>query len=331
MFLPSPPRSGWGRRNPRAGSSLRCYEDRVRKAEITVEVVSCLIAQQFPHLAELEIRPVALDGWDNTTFRLGEQMSVRLPSHKMYVPQIDKEHRWLPVLAGQVPLPVPRPIAKGTPGCGFPAAWSIYGWLPGEPAAIVGVKDHESLAADLGGFLAALHAVDTHGGPPPGAHSFNRGGRVVEWDEQTRATIDQLADEIDVDGAVEVWEAALAEEWTGPGVWVHGDVTGSNLLLDGDRLCGVIDFGCSAVGDPACDLTPAWTMFEGTSRERFKALLPFDHGTWARARGWALWKALIDIPGRPADDPGRTGARFGWRWNAYGVIDQVIADHRAAS
>jgi hypothetical protein len=122
---------------------------------------------------------------------------------------------------------------------------------------------------------------------------------VAAWDEQTRATIAELADEIDHDGALAVWEAALAAEWNGPDVSVHGDVTGSNLLLRHDRLCGVIDFGCAAVGDPACDLTAAWTMFEGTSRARFQSTVRGDAGTWARARGWALWKALIDIPGRP--------------------------------
>jgi aminoglycoside phosphotransferase (APT) family kinase protein len=303
----------------------------VRKEEITVDVVSCLVSEQFPHWADLQIRPVALDGWDNTTFRLGDDKSVRLPSHEMYVPQIDKEHRWLPVLAPQLPVPIPRPIAKGRPGCGFPAPWSVYGWLEGEPAAVVGVRDHDRLAEDLGHFLASLQRIDPGDGPPPGPHSFNRGGPVSVWAEQTRTTIDQLTDEIDVVGAVQVWEAALAAEWTGPDVWVHGDVTGSNLLLHDGRLCGVIDFGCSAVGDPACDLTAAWTMFEGTSRERFMAALPFDAGTWARARGWALWKAMIDIPGRPIDDPGRTGARFGWRWDALGVVSQVIADLRSGS
>jgi aminoglycoside phosphotransferase (APT) family kinase protein len=301
----------------------------VRKADITVEVVLCLLAEQFPDWAHLEVRPVALDGWDNTTFRLGDHLSVRLPSHTMYVPQIDKEHRWLPRLAPQLPLPIPRPIAKGQPGCGFPAPWSIYGWLGGEPAAVTGVRDHDRLAEDLGHFLSALQRADTGGGPPPGAHSFHRGGPVRVWDGQTRSAVDQLAGEIDVDGALAVWDAALAAEWPGPDVWVHGDVTGSNLLLEEDRLCGVLDFGCSAVGDPACDLTAAWTMFEGTSRERFMAALPFDRGTWARARGWALWKALIDIPGRPVDDPGRTGARFGWRWDAPGVVHQVIADLRS--
>jgi aminoglycoside phosphotransferase (APT) family kinase protein len=197
-------------------------------------------------------------------------------------------------------------------------------------AAVTGVTDDERLAGDLGQFVAALQRVNTEHGPGAGAHSFNRGGPVSTWDDQTRATIAELGDEIDRDGALAVWEAALAAEWNGPDVWVHGDVTGSNLLLRHDRLCGVIDFGCAAVGDPACDLTAAWTMFEGTSRERFQSTVRADAGTWARARGWALWKALIDIPGRPPDDPGRTGTRFGWRWNAHGVIDHVIADLRSS-
>ena len=325
-----------GRSAPRAaarqiGSStrwLRGYDASVRNADITVDVVSCLLSEQFPHWAQLEIRPVALDGWDNTTLRLGDDKSVRLPSHARYVPQIDKEHRWLPVLAEQLPVPIPRPIAKGRPGCGFPAPWSIYGWLDGEPAGVVGVTDHDRLAEDLGHFLVALQRADTVDGPPPGPHSFNRGAPVSAWDEETRATIDQLAATIDVDSAVEVWEAALGSEWTGPDVWVHGDVTGSNLLVRHDRLCGVIDFGCCAVGDPACDLAPAWTMFEGTSRERFMATVPLDPGTWDRARGWALWKALRALLGRPNDDP--TGARFGWRWDALGVVSQVIAEFRSA-
>lgn len=302
----------------------------MRKEDITVDVVGCLVTSQFPQWAALPIRPVALDGWDNTTFRLGDELTVRLPSHEMYVPQIEKEHRWLPVLAPQLPLPIPHPVAKGDPGCGFPAPWSIYRWLPGEAAALTDDTDYEGLADDLGHFLTTLQRVSTEGGPPAGAHSFNRGGPVSAWDELTRSAIAEVGDEIDKDGALAVWEAAIGAEWTGRDVWVHGDITGSNLLFQRGRLCGVIDFGCSAVGDPACDLTAAWTMFEGASRRRFCSVLSADAGTWARARGWALWKALIDVPRRPLDDPGRTGARFGWRWDALGVIEQVIEDHRSS-
>jgi len=301
----------------------------VKKGEITVAIVSCLIAEQFPQWAELEIRPVELDGWDNTTFRLGDAMSVRLPSHKRYVPQIDKEHRWLPVLAPQLPLPIPRPIAVGAPGCGFPARWSIYEWLDGEPATTIDVTELDLLADDIASFLVALQRAGTADGPPPGAHSANRGGPVAVWDEQTRTLIDLIGEQVDAEGATTVWDAALATPWSGPDVWVHGDVTGSNLLMRDGRLCGVIDFGCAAVGDPACDLTITWTMFEGESRDRFVRALALDDGTWARARGWALWKALLDVPAQ-ANDPGRTGARFGWRWDSLGVIEQVIADHHSA-
>jgi aminoglycoside phosphotransferase (APT) family kinase protein len=302
----------------------------VRKADITIEVVACLVAEQLPAWADLEVRPVALDGWDNTTFRLGSTMSVRLPSHDVYVPQIDKEHRWLPWLATHLPVPVPRPIARGRPGCGFPRPWSIYGWIDGAPATATEVTDHDRLAAELGAFLVALQAAPSAGGPPPGPHSFDRGGPPSVWDEQTRQAIDQHAGVIDREGALAVWEAALAAPWTGPDVWAHGDVTGSNLLLRGGRLAAVIDFGCAAVGDPACDLTPAWTMFEGTSRARFRRAVPADEGTWARARGWALWKALVQLH-RAVDDPARTGARFGWRWDAVGVVEQVLEDARATS
>jgi aminoglycoside phosphotransferase (APT) family kinase protein len=303
----------------------------VHKVDITVDVVDCLVREQFPRWADLPVRSVALDGWDNRTFRLGDELSVRLPSHEVYVAQIDKEHRWLPVLGSQLPLPIPQPVAKGQPGCGFPRPWSIYRWLPGEPAAITGVEDLEALAEDLAAFLIALRRVPALGGPSAGPHSFNRGGRVSAWDDQTRAIIDRLGKAIDHDGALAVWEAAVATEWAGPDVWVHGDVTGSNFLMTDDRLSAMIDFGCSAVGDPACDLTPAWTMFEGLSRRRFVDAVGYDDDTWARARGWAMWKALIDIPDRPVNDPGRSGSRFGWRWTADEIVARVISDHRVST
>lgn len=300
------------------------------KADVTVDIVSCLIREQFPQWADLPVRPVELDGWDNTTFRLGDGMSVRLPSDDTYVLQIDKEHRWLPVLARHLPVPIPTPVARGAPGCEFPRPWSIYRWLDGEAAALAGVRDLDRLADDLAGFLAALHQVPTDGGPVPGPHNYHRGGPIALFDDATRAAIDQLDGRIDTIGVLEVWDAALASTWKGRDVWVHGDMTASNFLVRDDRVCGVIDFGCSAVGDPACDLTPAWTTFEGSSRRRFMQTVPVDGAAWARARGWALWKAVKALPTLPDDHPRNKGTRFGWRWTARGVIDQLITDVRSA-
>jgi aminoglycoside phosphotransferase (APT) family kinase protein len=300
----------------------------VRKDDITVDVVSCLLRAQFPDWAALDIRPVELDGWDNTTFRLGDAMSVRVPSDDRYVDQIDKEHRWLPVLARHLPCPIPEPLARGEPGCGFPRPWSVYGWIDGDSAALAPVRDLERLADDLAGFLRALQHVPSADGPPAGSHSFNRGGPLSVWNEETLSALDDLEERIDVRGAREVWDAALASRWTEAPVWVHGDMNPSNFLVRDDRLCGVIDFGCSAIGDPACDLTLAWTLFDDASRERFMRAVALDDDTWVRARGWALWKAVIALPMLPEDDPRNDGSRYGWRWTARGVVDQVIEDLR---
>ncbi len=168
----------------------------MRRQDIDVELAECLIHAQFPQWAHLPVRPVDLDGWDNTTFRLGDDMSMRLPSHEQYVPQIAKEHRWLPLLRGHLPFPIPRPITRGAPGCGYPHPWSVYRWLNGDPAALAGVRDLDRFAADIATFLAALHRAPVDHGPPPGPHSFGRGGPVTVWDEQTRGAILRLGDRV---------------------------------------------------------------------------------------------------------------------------------------
>jgi aminoglycoside phosphotransferase (APT) family kinase protein len=305
----------------------------VRKTDITVDVVRALIAAQFPAWRDRPVAPVELDGWDNTSFRLGDDLVVRLPSHEQYVVEIDKEHRWLPVLAEQLPLPIPVPVARGVPDATFPRPWSVYRWLPGRPATHDQLDDLVACARTLADFLTALMAVDATGGPAAGDHSFQRGGPVGAWDEQTRSSITTMADTIDADAAMAVWDAAVASTGTAPPVWVHGDVTPSNLLAVDGRLAAVLDFGCCAVGDPACDLAIAWTLFDGPSRRAFRDGLALDAATWARGRGWALWKAAIGHVGaaRTGESPESVAARFGWRWTPHGVIAEVLADHGAES
>ncbi|MDP9331703.1 MAG: aminoglycoside phosphotransferase family protein [Actinomycetota bacterium] len=299
------------------------------EGDITAAVAAELVAAQFPQWADLSVVPVALDGWDNTTFRLGDELSVRLPSADAYVAQVGKEHRWLPILARHLPLRIPEPVAMGQPGSGFPRPWSIYRWIDGEPASVDRMAEVTAFASDLADFLAALYAIDARAGPAPGKHSFFRGGPVDTYDEQSRRSIELLADEINRDAAAEVWEAAVASRWDRSPVWVHGDVAAPNLLVAGGRLRAVIDFGCAAVGDPACDLVMAWTSFTDESRKIFRSALPLDDATWARGRGWALWKALITLAqdkrgGANADDAAR---RFGWRGGPREIIDRVLADH----
>src|SRR5262245_32566918 len=85
-----------------------------------VAVVANLIKAQFPQWAELPVTPVAAPGMDNTTYRLGNDMSVRLPRFQSKVRQVVREQRWLPYLGPKLPLAVPQPLALGVPGQGFP-------------------------------------------------------------------------------------------------------------------------------------------------------------------------------------------------------------------
>jgi aminoglycoside phosphotransferase (APT) family kinase protein len=214
------------------------------------------------------------------------------------VPAVDKEHQWLPVLAPYLPVEIPTAIAKGAPGQGYPYPWAIRRWIDGRTASFRTVTDLSAFARAIADFSPALQGVDATGGPLAGEHSFYRGAPLQHYHDETVGALAVLKDRIDADLAGEVWEAAVASTWDRPPVWFHGDIASGNLLVQDGRLSAVIDFGTSGVGDPACDLVIAYTFFSGPSREAFRSAVAQDPGMWARARGWALWKALItsDFP-----------------------------------
>jgi aminoglycoside phosphotransferase (APT) family kinase protein len=295
----------------------------MRRTDITPEVLSCLLREQFPDLAHCPITSMEVDGWDNRSFRIGAEHTARLPTDDGYVPAVAKEHRWLPVLGPRLPLPVPQPVALGAPGCGFPRPWSIYRWLPGETASSERVTDLQAFARDVAAFLTALWTVDSHGGPRAGAHSFGRGGPLTVYDSDVHACLRVLPPDLTRQAVLDVWTAALSTPFTAEPRWVHGDMAPSNLLVQDGRLAAVIDFGTCAVGDPACDLVLAWTFLDPPSRRTFRQRLDVDAGTWARARGWALWKALVTLR-----DPDHlaTVRRYGWRGTAAEVVRHVARD-----
>jgi aminoglycoside phosphotransferase (APT) family kinase protein len=288
-----------------------------RSPTIDVALIQKLIATQFPKWRHLAISPVAQTGWDNRTFHLGKEMTVRMPSAADYALQVDKEQRWLPKLAPLLPLTIPTPIAIGRPDEDYPWPWSIYRWIEGEAAASAPIGDLSDFARTLGAFLVALQGIDSTGGPLPGLHSFYRGGPLATYDAETRNAIAALKARLDVDTATQIWETALSTSWNQPPVWLHGDISAGNLLVQRGRLTAVIDFGQLAIGDPACDLAIAWTLFKDASREAFQATVPLDRDTWARGRGWALWKALIVAAG--FTNPNNTESNQCWR-----IIDEIL-------
>jgi aminoglycoside phosphotransferase (APT) family kinase protein len=278
---------------------IRMHADEV---ETDPALVRRLLARQFPQWAALPVVPVPHSGTDHDIYRLGGRLSARLPRIGWAAGQAAKEAEWLPRLAPHLPLAVPTPLALGRPDGDYPFAWSVQSWLPGANAHRT-VPELEGAAVDLARFVHALRAVETEGAParPPGA----RGGPLAERDDAVRAAIAELGDRVDGAAALRSWQASLgAPAWDGAEVWVHGDLLPGNLLVVGGRLTAVIDFGGLEVGDPACDLLPAWNLFSAGSRRAFLAGLGADEATRLRGRGWALSQALIALPYYWETNPG---------------------------
>lgn len=269
------------------------------EAELDPPLVRALLAEQFPRWADLPLSRLASSGTENAMFRLGEDLVARLPRRASAAPDVRLEQRWLPRLAPELPVAIPVPVGAGRPGPGFAWPWSIFRWLPGANPAPGELTDPEALAVDLAEFLLALRRIT-----PDGPVSV-RPGPLSTRDEVTREAIGQLHGEVDVPAVTALWDKAMrAPEWTGDPVWVHGDISPGNLLVEHGRLSAVIDFGCTGLGDPAVDLIVAWNLLPATARTPFREALAADEATWWRGIGWALSISLIQLPYYLHTNPG---------------------------
>lgn len=294
------------------------------------ELVRDLLADQFPAYATLPITPVPSAGTDNALFRIGDELSARLPRIEWAVSGVEKEYRWLPTLGPHLPLPVPEPIAIGRPGTGYPWPWTICRWLPGENPPVGATPNQSEFAVTLARFLRELQAIDSAGGPP-----CRRGVPVATCDADFRTAVAELLEiqaagspedpavapilDLDLGHALALWgRDSTAPGWDRPPVWAHADLSPLNVLCDGDgRLSAVIDFGTMGVGDPAVDAYGAWNLLDGPSRERFRAEVGFDDATWARGRAWALSIAMIQLPYYYRTNPGLTAV-------SHRVLGQIL-------
>jgi len=274
---------------------------------IDAALVARLVAAQHPQWRDLPVTPVAHQGWDNRTFRLGEELSVRLPSAEGYVTAVAKEENVLRLLAGRLPVALPEVVAAGEPHEGYPYPWSVRRWLAGEtPDRAEGV-DRLRLARDLGATLCALRSLPTEGGPPAGEHSFLRGCHPGVYADQVAAALETVGAALGDDGVARaraIWGDATSSVWREEPAWFHGDVAVGNLLVRDGALSALIDLGTCGVGDPACDAVMAWTYFRGEERGVFRDAVGLDADTWTRGRGWALWKALVTMAGASSPDVG---------------------------
>jgi aminoglycoside phosphotransferase (APT) family kinase protein len=284
------------------------------EVETDAGLVQRLLASQHPQWADLPIARVPSAGTDNAMYRLGDRLAVRLPRIHWSVEFVAKEQTWLPVLAPQLPLALPRPVAIGEPEELFPYPWSVVQWLPGELATLDRLDDPVQAALDLAAFVTALHAIDSTGGP-----QHHRGLPVRLLDDEMRRCIAHLRGEVDADAVTRAWNQAMsAPDHDGRPVWFHGDLAYLNLLAQDGKLTAVIDWGTSGVGDPAIDMIIAWSLFPPDARNAYRDALRVDDATWERGKAWAL-TGIFAIPYYRDTNPVLVA-------NAITAIEAVLAD-----
>ena len=279
----------------------RMHADEV---EIDEALVRRLLAGQFPEWADLPLRRVEPAGTVHAIFRLGDDLSVRLPRRNGPTEPGGKELDWLPRLAPLLPLEVPVPVAQGRPSEAYAWFWDVYTWVEGDTAPVEEI-DAVQAARDLAAFVAALQRIDPTGAPR------GRGIPLAERDIEIQHRLARF----DGDPAVAAeWQRALtAPPWKGPPVWHHGDLDARNWLVRDGRIRAVIDWGSTGVGDPACDVMVAWKLHSHEARDAFREALPTDGATWERARGWAVSQAVAALSYyTPDNNPTLYGEAESW-------------------
>ncbi|MCS0638781.1 aminoglycoside phosphotransferase family protein [Streptomyces sp. LP05-1] len=261
--------------------------------EIPVDepLVRSLLRAQRPEWAGLPLSPAG-SGTDNTMYRLGDDLLVRLPRAAGKGQSVRKEQKWLPRLAPFLACAIPEPLHAGTPTGAFPVVWSVQRWIDGAEAGPETVRDWAAFGADLAAAVRELHRTDLMGATRAGDLSWYRGGSLIPCGQWVGRAFDDcrttVGAELDIDTLEELWRTALAlPEPAGPQVWLHGDLKPTNLLVREGRLHALIDFGGLSVGLPDAEHATVWDL-PPRARRAYRDALNLDEPTWARARAWAI-------------------------------------------
>lgn len=262
------------------------------EVDIDLNLVTSMLASQFPQWAALAITPVAIAGTDNVMLRLGDELYIRLPRTPSAAAALERENRYPPLLSRYLPVPVPVPLEQGRPQSGYPFNWCVGRWIHGT-MPVCGEGSH-GLAQQLGEFVHALHAIPVADPELQKSLTSYRGGPLSDRDALTRSAIAQCGDYLETDILLYVWETVSQRQENSAGpCWIHTDIQPGNLLINEGKLAAVIDWGGMAIGDPAVDLIVAWNLLSQDNREDFKRAVDTDKATWLRGRAWALSIGVI--------------------------------------
>jgi macrolide phosphotransferase len=193
--------------------------------------------------------------------RTGRRWIVRCPRTAAAGARLEAEGRLLTVLAGWLPYSVPA--VEGSAALPEGGRAVVHRTLAGEPVDLAALEPSSPLIGAIGRALASLHDVPERLVEDVGLPVYS----ADEYRQRRLAEVDRAA----VSGHVpsrllERWEHALEEA----GAWrfvpcvVHGDLAPENLLVDEQRVTGILEWAETRIADPADDF--AWVASGCTPR-----------------------------------------------------------------
>ena len=272
---------------------------------IDENLVRRLLERDLPELSGLELTRMSRTGSSNVLFRLGEQLVVRLPRQPGGSATIDKEARYLPLIARHLSVPVPEIVAVGRPGCGYPERWSLVRWLDGARPNVPARPGETTaeLALELAALVREMRDLEVpdHALADPTLRWY-RSGPISAIAEDIRSYLDECRSipdlPLSLDGCDRFWSVAtrLPEPPETRPHWIHADLLAENLLVRHGRLAAVLDFGGLALGDTCVDLIVAWEVLGPDERMIFRSAVGVDELAWQHGRAWAFALGIMTFP-----------------------------------
>jgi len=269
---------------------ISLHEDQVA---IDAAIASAMIRAQFPEFRDQPIAALRGAGTDHAIFRIGSGAAARFPLRAMdpiaCAEKLRGEAAAMTAFAGCAPFATPKPIGIGRPGPLYPMPWSVQTWIEGEVAAPDGFARSTQFAHDLVTLIAALRAVATGGRRFDGE---GRGGHLPDHDTWMETCFTNSVGLLDVARMRALWAKLRVLPASGPDVMSHRDLIPANLLIEGERLIGVLDAGRFGPADPALDLVAAWHLLDRERREVLRRELGSSAIEWRRGAAWAFEQAM---------------------------------------
>ena len=179
-----------------------------------------------------------------------------------------------PGIRSRLPFSVPEFVGQAPIG---PTRAVVTQFIPGAVRTADELTANPALAADIGRAIAAIHSL------PPGF--IGEAGlprrTAVDARESAVAIIDRAADTGRLPAAlVRRWEEATDDDtlWRFAPTVVNGQLGAESILVDGDRVTGVVGWSGLAQDDPARDLHWVLTSTGAAAEEALTAYVAARSG-----------------------------------------------------